>query len=81
MKRSPQRRRLVGTVISVAMTKTAVVQVDHVKTHPKYHKQMVLSRRYLAHDEHQSTHRGDRVQIEETRPRSARKRWRIVHRQ
>lgn len=72
------RRRLQGVVVSTKMQKTAVVRVDRMKTHPKYHKQFVMSGRYKAHDETALAKVGDTVAIEETRPISKDKRWRIV---
>jgi small subunit ribosomal protein S17 len=72
------KRRLQGVVVSTKMAKTAVVRVDRRKIHPKYRKQFTLSRRYKAHDEAGLSKLGDRVVIEETRPISRDKRWRIV---
>ena len=69
-----------GTVVSDRMTKTRVVEVERVKQHPKYLKRYAVSRRYKAHDEHGEYKTGDRVVIEETRPLSREKRWRIVSR-
>ena len=72
------RRRLQGTVVSTKMAKTVVVRIDRMKTHPKYRKQFVVSRRYKAHDETGGYAVGDAVVIEETRPISKEKRWRVV---
>ena len=72
------RRQLIGTVMSDKMTKTVVVRVTRIVTHPKYHKQFTLSQRFKAHDEASAYHPGDRVVIEETRPLSAGKRWRVI---
>jgi len=72
------RRRLDGTVVSAKMQKTVVVKVDRMKTHPKYRKQFVVSARYKAHDEKGIAKEGDEVTIEETRPLSKDKRWRIL---
>ncbi|MBI4093272.1 MAG: 30S ribosomal protein S17 [Candidatus Kerfeldbacteria bacterium] len=72
------RRQLVGVVVSDKMKKTVVVRVEQIKTHPRYGKQYRLSAKFKAHDEAGQYHLGDRVQIEETRPISAHKRWRIV---
>lgn len=75
---TPQRRRLRGTIVSTKMMKTVVVRVDRIKTHPKYGKQYTASSRFKAHTERTDHQVGDRVVIEETRPMSATKRWRVV---
>ena len=72
------RRRLQGTVVSDKMQKTVVVKIDRMKTHPKYRKQYVVSSRFKAHDEEGAYKVGDEVVIEETRPLSKEKRWRVV---
>lgn len=72
------RRRLEGTVVSDKMEKTVVVRVDRVKTHSKYRKQYTVSDRYKAHDEKGEAKTGDKVVIEETRPYSKEKRWRVI---
>lgn len=72
------RRRLEGVVVSDKMEKTVTVRVDRVKTHPKYRKQYKVSDRYAAHDEKGEAKTGDKVTIEETRPLSKTKRWRVV---
>ncbi|TAL20610.1 30S ribosomal protein S17 [Patescibacteria group bacterium] len=71
-------RRLQGIVVSNRMQKTVVVRVDRMKTHPKYRKQYVRSKRYKAHDEKNEYRPGDAVIIEETRPLSKDKCWRVV---
>ncbi len=71
-------RRLQGVVVSDKMPKTVVVRVERVVTHPKYRKQYSVSTRYKAHDEKNEYHPGDAVVIEETRPISRDKRWRVV---
>jgi small subunit ribosomal protein S17 len=72
------RRRLIGTVVSTKMTKTVSVRVDRTVIHPKYGKRYAVSAKYLAHNESPDIHAGDTVVIEETRPLSALKRWRVV---
>ena len=74
------RRRLQGTVVSDKMTKTVVVRVDRMKLHPKYKKRYRISAKFKAHDEQGEYHAGDKVIIEETRPLSKDKRWRVVTR-
>lgn len=73
-----ERRRLTGTMVSDKMQKTVVVRIDRMVMHPKYHKQFRVSKRYKAHDEAGAFKKGDFVIIEETRPMSADKRWRVV---
>lgn len=72
------RRRLQGEVVSNKMDKTAVVLVERTEIHPKYHKRYTTSQRYKAHDADNSAQVGDKVVIEEARPMSRDKRWRIV---
>ncbi len=71
-------RRFEGVVVSDKMQKTIVVRVDRVKTHPKYHKQYAVSKRYKVHDEKNEFKTGDKVTFVETRPMSKDKRWRVV---
>lgn len=72
------RRRLTGTVVSEAMDKTVVVRVERTVMHPKYHKRSVVGKRYSAHDEENAYKVGDTVSIEECRPYSKMKRWRVL---
>lgn len=72
------RRRLEGVVVSDKMTKTRVVAVLRLKKHPRYKKYYRLTTRFKAHDEGNEYKVGDKVVIEETRPMSREKRWRIV---
>ena len=74
----PRRRRLHGIVVSDKMMKTVVVRVDRTKLNSKYKKRYTMSTKFKAHDEAREYHVGDRVTIEETRPISADKRWRVV---
>ena len=71
-------RRLTGVVVKDKMDKTVVVRVDNAKTHPKYLKRLGSKSSYHAHDENNETHVGDKVVIEETRPISKTKTWRVV---
>lgn len=71
-------RRLNGTVVSDKMQKTVVVRVDRVKVHVRYGKRYRVSARFKAHDEQNQYHVGNQVVIEETRPLSRGKRWRVV---
>ncbi len=75
----PKRRRQekVGLVTSDKMTKTVVVRVERQVRHPKYKRYIRKRSKFMAHDEI-GAHIGDIVRIIETRPLSARKRWRVV---
>ncbi|MCK4781979.1 30S ribosomal protein S17 [Candidatus Parcubacteria bacterium] len=72
------KRQLTGIVTSTKMSKTAVVRVERIKEHPKYKKRYKVHKKYKAHDEKQEYKTGDKVIIEETRPISKDKRWRVV---
>lgn len=72
-------RKLQGTVVSDKMTKTRVVEVERLKKHPRYLKYYKVSRRFKAHDEKNEYKVGDKVVIQEMRPMSKEKRWRIVN--
>ena len=67
-----------GVVVRDKMTKTRVVQIERVYRHPRYERVITRSKRLKAHDEQNTTKVGDRVLIEETRPLSKEKRWRIT---
>ena len=67
-----------GIVVSDKMDKTVVVQVERVVAHSLYGKSLRRRRRYKAHDETNVCRLGDRVMIEETRPLSKQKHWRVV---
>jgi small subunit ribosomal protein S17 len=72
-----ERRDQEGVVVSDAMQKTRVVRIERVYRHPKYQRVIRMSKRLKAHDEANESKVGDRVLIEETRPLSRDKRWRI----
>lgn len=72
------RKRRKGRVVSAAMDKTIVVEVERIQQHPLYGKYLGRDSRLKAHDESEGATVGDRVLIEETRPVSATKRWRLV---
>ena len=71
------RSQKVGTVASDKMTKTVVVRVDRLVRHRKYRRYVRRTSKFMAHDELGATV-GDKVRIVETRPLSARKRWRVI---
>lgn len=70
-----RKRVLVGRVVSDKMDKTVMVSVERTRRHPLYGKVVRQSRKYMAHDEHNSASTGDTVQITEARPFSKKKRW------
>lgn len=71
------RAQKVGVVASDKMQKTVVVRVDRLILHPKYRRYVRRTSKFMAHDE-MGAGIGDKVRIVETRPLSARKRWRVV---
>jgi small subunit ribosomal protein S17 len=71
------RAQKVGVVASDKMEKTVVVRVDRLIKHPKYRRYVRRTSKFMAHDETGAAI-GDKVRIVETRPLSARKRWRVV---
>ncbi|NLH48636.1 MAG: 30S ribosomal protein S17 [Myxococcales bacterium] len=72
------RRVLQGVVVSDKATKTITVLVDRFFQHEKYKKYIRRSKKFMAHDELDQAKMGDTVQIVESRPMSANKRWRLV---
>jgi small subunit ribosomal protein S17 len=73
-----QRKTKVGRVVSDKMDKTIVVSVERLARHRLYKRVIRLSTKFKAHDENNDAHIGDTVIIEESRPLSATKRWRLV---
>jgi len=73
-----RRQEKVGIVTSNKMQKTVVVTVERQIIHPFYKRVVRHSKRFLAHDEKNECRPGDTVRIQETRPCSRRKRWRVV---
>jgi len=73
------KRKLQGTIVSDKMNKTRVVEVVRLKKHPRYKKYFKVSARFKAHDENNEYKTGEKVFIEETRPISKDKRWKIVN--
>ena len=72
------KRQLIGTITSDKMQKTAVVEVERIKEHPKYKRRFRLRKKYKAHIESGEYHIGDKVIIEECRPISKDKKWRVI---
>ncbi|MDP9272785.1 MAG: 30S ribosomal protein S17 [Chloroflexota bacterium] len=73
-----KRRTKVGRVISDKMDKTVVVSVERLRRHPIYKRVVRLSSKFKAHDDENAARVGDTVRIEESRPLSREKRWRVV---
>jgi len=71
------KKQLQGRIISDKMQKTVVVRVERIKVHPKYKKRFKTHKNYKAHNEGGEYHIGDTVIIEECRPASKDKRWRV----
>lgn len=76
--RNTRRKVLVGEVVSDRMQKTIVVEVRRRVRHPRYEKVINKFKKFYAHDEKQEARVGDIVRIEESRPLSRLKRWRLV---
>jgi len=72
------RKERVGEVVSNKMAKTIVVRVERRFPHPQFKKIITRYKKFYAHDEKSEAKPGDRVRIEETRPLSRLKRWRLV---
>ena len=72
------KHQLTGKVVSDKMQKTVVVMTESLKEHPKYHKRYRVSKKYKAHDERNECKVGDLVLIEECRPLSADKKWKVA---
>src|SRR6187549_1704704 len=73
-----KRKTKVGRVVSDRMDKTIVVSVERLTRHRLYKRVIRLTTKFKAHDEANEAHVGDTVRIEESRPLSATKRWRLV---
>jgi len=78
MNKNKTKRRSEGIVVSDKMNKTRIVAVVRLRKHPKYRKYYRMTRKFKVHDEKNEYQAGDKVVIEETRPMSKEKRWRIV---
>jgi len=72
------RKILSGRVVSTKMQKTAVVEVERAARHRLYRKVIRSSKKHFAHDEEERCREGDWVRIQECRPLSRRKRWRVI---
>jgi small subunit ribosomal protein S17 len=77
-KQAANKRTLTGRVVSDKMTKTVTVLVERRVQHPLYGKFVTRTKKYHAHDESGEYHEGDLVEIEECRPLSKTKAWRVT---
>jgi small subunit ribosomal protein S17 len=68
----------IGVVVSNKMQKTIVVRIEDRYSHPSYSKTLSKTKKYLAHDELETCNIGDQVLVEECRPLSKRKRWKLI---
>jgi len=73
-----RRKEFIGTVISDKMQKTIIVRITHMSKHPKYGRIVKGYNKFKVHDEKNTAKRGDIVRIEETRPLSKDKRFRLI---
>ena len=73
-----QKVKRIGVVVSDKMEKTIVVKVERQFAHPLYKRIVKKTKKFMAHDEQSTAAIGDRVEIIEARPLSARKRWKLV---
>jgi len=78
MSGSVGRKQLTGVVVSDSMTKTIVVRVSRLVRHPVYARVIRRAKKFKVHDPTSQAHVGDEVRIEETRPLSKEKRWRLI---
>ena len=72
-----RRKEVVGEVVANRMQKTIVVKVTRKRAHPFYGRVVARNKKFYAHDENNEAHVGDVVRIEETRPLSKLKRWKL----
>jgi small subunit ribosomal protein S17 len=75
---TPHHKEVIGKVVSNRMQKTIVVQVVRQKSHAFYGRVVSKTKKFYAHDEKSEAHIGDFVKLEETRPLSKLKRWKLV---
>jgi small subunit ribosomal protein S17 len=71
-------KQQIGIVISNKMEKTIVVKIENRYSHSIYSKTLIKTKKYLAHDKLEECNIGDQVLIEECRPLSKRKRWKLI---
>jgi len=71
-------KKEIGIVISDKMNKTVVVEIENRYPHPIYSKTLIKTKKYLAHDELEEANIGDQVLVQECRPLSKKKRWKLM---
>jgi small subunit ribosomal protein S17 len=71
-------KQQIGIVVSNKMQKTIVVKIENRYSHPIYSKILIKTKKYLAHDEFEKCKIGDQVLVEECRPFSKKKRWKLI---
>lgn len=71
-------KQQIGIVISNKMQKTIVVKIENRYSHSMYSKTLVKTKKYLAHDEQERCNIGDQVLLQECRPLSRKKRWKLI---
>ncbi|TRZ77792.1 30S ribosomal protein S17 [bacterium] len=79
MENKSNKRKFKGVVVSNKTDKTVVVETKRLKTHKKYGKKISISKKFMAHDEENKCVIGDTVVIEETKPMSKMKKWRVTN--
>lgn len=72
------KKQLTGIVISDKIQKTIVVKTERIKKHPKYKKRFKIHKKYKVHDEKNELKIGDKVVIEECKPISKEKKWKVI---
>jgi small subunit ribosomal protein S17 len=72
------RNRKEGFVVSLSGDKSVIVKVDRLMRHPKFHRVIKKTKKYMVHDENNLCKLGDKIEIIESRPMSKSKRWRLV---
>jgi small subunit ribosomal protein S17 len=77
VKKTPRKTTKLGVVLSNGADRSVVVKVENFVMHPLYRKFTRTTSKFMAHDEENTCNLGDRVLIEECRPLSKRKRWRV----
>jgi len=78
MEKTSAKRQMIGQIVSNKMNNTVVVKIEHIKVHPKYHKRFKVSKKHAAHNTDPEIKVGDRVIIEETKPISKTKNWKVI---
>ena len=72
------RQKRIGIVVADKLDKTIRVEIESFSSHPLYHKKVRKTKDFLVHDKKNEAKVGDKVEIQETRPLSARKRWQLI---